>query len=106
MRTYVPADFSMVFAAGLDGRAATEFSFEPSDLTNFNHGTALNPDIIAQFMCDTFVNACAKSATTRDTCKTVEADLLTQLNAGTLTKDQAYADAWLSGVSDVGCVKM
>ncbi|WVQ71363.1 hypothetical protein IAR50_000891 [Cryptococcus sp. DSM 104548] len=89
-------DFSMTFAAGLDGRAATEFSFEPTDLTSFNHGTALNPSIITQFMCDTFVNACAQSASTRDACKTVAADLDSQVAAGTLAKDQTFADAWLT----------
>ncbi|ORY32087.1 hypothetical protein BCR39DRAFT_557744 [Naematelia encephala] len=91
-------DFSMTFAAGLDGRAATEFSFEPTDQVNFNHGTALNPEIISQFMCDTFVNACGKSATTRDTCNTVKTTIDAQLTAGTLAKDQTYADAWLSGL--------
>ncbi|RXK39980.1 hypothetical protein M231_02775 [Tremella mesenterica] len=90
-------DFSMTFAAGFDNRGAEE-SFEPTDTTNFAHGSALNPDIIAKFMCDTFVNQCAKSASTRDTCATVEADLLTKLNDGTLQKDQSYADAWLAGL--------
>ncbi|KAK4687273.1 hypothetical protein P7C73_g2829, partial [Tremellales sp. Uapishka_1] len=93
------ADFSMTFAAGLDGRAATEFSFEPTDLTNFNHDTALNPEIISQFMCDTFVNACGKSASTQNTCATVKSGIDAQLTAGTLGKNQTYADAWLSGVS-------
>ncbi|WWC69753.1 uncharacterized protein I206_103696 [Kwoniella pini CBS 10737] len=91
-------DFSMTFAAGLEGRKADEFSFEPTDQTNFNHGTALNPSIITQFMCDTFVNACAKSAATRDTCKTVAADLDNQLAVGNLQRDQGFADAWLSGL--------
>ncbi|WWD01745.1 hypothetical protein V866_008691 [Kwoniella sp. B9012] len=91
-------DFSMTFAAGLDGRKADELSFEPSDLQNFNHGTALNPSIITQFMCDTFVNACANSATTRDACKTVAADLDAQLASGALQKDQGFADAWLDGL--------
>ncbi|WVQ70420.1 uncharacterized protein L199_008647 [Kwoniella botswanensis] len=91
-------DFSMTFAAGLDGRKADEFSFEPSDLVNFNHGTALNPSIITQFMCDTFVNACANSATTRNVCKTVAADLDSQLASGALQRDQGFADAWLTGL--------
>ncbi|WWD10483.1 hypothetical protein V865_008619 [Kwoniella europaea PYCC6329] len=91
-------DFSMIFAAGLNGRKADEFSFEPSDLQNFNHGTALNPSIVTQFMCDTFVNACANSATTRDACKTVAADLDAQLVSGALQRDQGFADAWLDGL--------
>lgn len=49
---------SVIFGAGLAGRSATEFSFEPADLTQFNHGTALNPDIIFQFVCDNLVNNC------------------------------------------------
>ncbi|KAK1924616.1 hypothetical protein DB88DRAFT_486197 [Papiliotrema laurentii] len=88
----------MTFAAGLQGRGANEFSFEPSDLTNFNHGTALNPQIISQFMCDTFVNQCGKSKTTSDTCKTVKTAIDAQLASGALAKDQTYADAWLSGL--------
>ncbi|WVQ77935.1 hypothetical protein IAT38_000015 [Cryptococcus sp. DSM 104549] len=91
-------DFSMTFAGGLDNRAADEFTFQPTDLTNFNHGSALNPSIITQFMCDTFVNACANSATTRDACKTVAADLDSQLSSGALNRDQGFADAWLSGL--------
>ncbi|ODN85891.1 hypothetical protein L198_07459 [Cryptococcus wingfieldii CBS 7118] len=91
-------DFSMTFAGGLDNRAADEFTFEPTDQTHFNHGSALNPSIITTAMCDTFVNACAKSASTRDACKTVAADLDSQVTAGTLAKDQTFADAWLSGL--------
>ncbi|KAK6902604.1 hypothetical protein I203_107862 [Kwoniella mangroviensis CBS 8507] len=91
-------DFSLTFAAGLDGRKADEFTFQPTDLTNFNHGSALNPSIITQFMCDTFVNACANSATTRDVCKTVAADLDAQLASGALQRDQGFADAWLTGL--------
>ncbi|RSH95654.1 hypothetical protein EHS25_000746 [Saitozyma podzolica] len=91
-------DFNMTFAAGLPGRTATQFSFEPTDLTNFNHGTALNPTIISQFMCDTFVNACAQSATTRDTCYTVKSGIDARLSAGSPGENQTYADAWLSGL--------
>lgn len=32
-------------------------------------------------------------------CQTVKADIDAQLDAGTLARDQTYADAWLSGVS-------
>ncbi|OCF31493.1 hypothetical protein I316_06896 [Kwoniella heveanensis BCC8398] len=91
-------DFSLTFAGGLDNRAADEFTFQPTDLVNFNHGSALNPSIITQFMCDTFVNACARSATTRDVCKTVAADLDAQLQAGQLARDQGFADAWLTSL--------
>nr|XP_019043069.1 hypothetical protein I302_08780 [Kwoniella bestiolae CBS 10118]OCF21999.1 hypothetical protein I302_08780 [Kwoniella bestiolae CBS 10118] len=91
-------DFSITFAGGLDNRAVDEFTFQPTDLTNFNHGSALNPSIITQFMCDTFVNACANSATTRDVCKTVAADLDAQLASGALQRDQGFADAWLDGL--------
>jgi hypothetical protein len=51
-----------------------KWHLKQTDLTNFNHGTALNPTIISQFMCDTFVNACAQSATTRDTVSCVRSD--------------------------------
>lgn len=33
-------DPSVIFAAGLDGRKATEFSFEPHNLAEFNHGVS------------------------------------------------------------------
>ena len=63
-------------------------------------------------MCDTFVNACAKSATTRDAvcppfshvlgtnnqCLGVKTTIDAELEAGTIAKDQTYADAWLSGL--------
>jgi hypothetical protein len=49
---------SVTFGAGLDNRKATEFSFLPADLTEFNHGSALNPQIIFQSNCDTLVNKC------------------------------------------------
>ncbi|KZW00418.1 hypothetical protein EXIGLDRAFT_721938 [Exidia glandulosa HHB12029] len=51
-------DPTVIFGAGLDGRKATEFSFLPNNLQEFNHGSALNPDIIYQFQCDTLVNKC------------------------------------------------
>ncbi|KZV99530.1 hypothetical protein EXIGLDRAFT_762621 [Exidia glandulosa HHB12029] len=51
-------DPSVIFGAGLDGRKATEFSFLPNNLQEFSHGSALNPDIIYQFQCDTLVNKC------------------------------------------------
>lgn len=56
-------DPSVIFAAGLDGRKATEFSFQPHDLAQFNHNTALNPDIIFQFTCDNLVNNCGLKQT-------------------------------------------
>lgn len=33
-------------------------------------------------------------------CKTVKANIDAQLDAGDLQRDQGYADAWLSGVSN------
>ena len=55
-------DPTVIFGAGLDGRKATEFSFLPHDRTQFNHGSALNPDIIFQFVsalpCSEFLATC------------------------------------------------
>ncbi|ORX39596.1 hypothetical protein BD324DRAFT_678715 [Kockovaella imperatae] len=91
-------DFRMTFAAGLENRGADEFTFIPTDQTNFKHGSAKNPKIISQFMCDTFVNACGKSKATQAACDTVKTTIDGQLDSGALTADQSYADAWLSGL--------
>lgn len=49
-----------------DGR--TENSFEPANLQDFNHGSALNINIITQFICDTFVNKCGANQAAINSC--------------------------------------
>lgn len=83
-------DPSVKFGAGLDGRKATEFSFLPNNQADFSHGSALNPDIIFQFICDTFVNKCGFKQTdaTVTTCRSAQA------TADALGKTGAAADSF------------
>ncbi|KZT25910.1 hypothetical protein NEOLEDRAFT_1156051 [Neolentinus lepideus HHB14362 ss-1] len=54
------------FGVGFDNRKET--SFQPTDKTSYNHGSADNGDIVTQFMCDTLVNSCNADATAKATC--------------------------------------
>ncbi|CAL1716113.1 unnamed protein product [Somion occarium] len=56
------------FGVGFDNRKET--SFEP---TSYDHGSAQNVDIIAQFICDTLVNKCGADQTAKDTCAKAQA---------------------------------
>ncbi|TCD69336.1 hypothetical protein EIP91_007892 [Steccherinum ochraceum] len=75
------------FATGFDGRKET--SFQPTDKTSYNHGSAQGIDIITQFMCDTLTNSCKADQTAKDTCKQAQtaAD-------GQAAKTGAQADAF------------
>lgn len=77
-------DPSVIFAFGLDGRKATEASFEPHDLTQFNHNTALNSAIIYQFQCDNLVNNCGLKQTdaTVTACRAAQTQALAVGNNG------------------------
>jgi len=59
------------FGAGFDGRKET--SFEPTDETSYDHGSAQNIDIITQFICNTLTNTCGADATAKVTCATASA---------------------------------
>lgn len=59
------------FGVGFDNRKET--SFQPADKTSYDHGSAQNIDIIAQFECDTLVNKCKADATAVATCKKAQA---------------------------------
>ncbi len=48
-----------------------------------------------------FSSTLIKRPKTHGQCDTVKADIDAQLAAGTLARDQTYADAWLSGVSSL-----
>jgi hypothetical protein len=75
------------FAAGFDGRKET--SFQPTDKTSFNHGSAQNIDIITQFICDTLTNSCKANAAAKTLC----ASAITASKAAAV-KTGAQADAF------------
>lgn len=81
---------TIVFGPGFDGR--TEDSFEPANKTDFNHGSALNPQIISQFICDTFVNSCDANQKAIDNCKAAQ-------TAANGLSGQAFADAFNKAVT-------
>jgi len=61
---------TIVFGPGFDGRK--EDSFQPANKTDFNHGSALNPKIITQFICDSLVNTCDANQKAIDNCKAAQ----------------------------------
>lgn len=79
----------MQFGVGFDGR--TQASFQPANKTSFNHGSALNPAIIATFICDTFVNSCNANKPAIDNCAAAKAAI-------TGLTGQAVADAFNAAV--------
>lgn len=67
----------ITFAVGFDNRRET--SFEPTNLADYNHGSADGIDIITNFMCDQLVNSCGADATAQATCAAASAAADTQL---------------------------
>ncbi|KAH8824865.1 hypothetical protein DL96DRAFT_147912 [Flagelloscypha sp. PMI_526] len=59
------------FGVGFDGRKET--SFRPTDLVNYNHGSAQNIGIITQFVCDQLVNRCKANQAAKDLCAKAQA---------------------------------
>ncbi|CEL60334.1 hypothetical protein RSOLAG1IB_09552 [Rhizoctonia solani AG-1 IB] len=80
---------TMEFGVGFDGR--TEASFQPANKADFNHGSALNPAIIATAICDTFVNSCNANKPAIDNCAAAK-------TAITGLTGQAVADAFNAAV--------
>ncbi|KAJ9292783.1 hypothetical protein DTO271G3_8482 [Paecilomyces variotii] len=82
----------IAFGPGFDGR--TEDSFEPADEATFNHGSADNIAIIADFICGQLSSKCKASQ-----------DVIDQCNAGTTAatasgvSGQAAADAFNNAFS-------
>lgn len=76
---------SIKFANGLDGRK--EAAFAPVDQTDFNHGSALNIKIIADFICDRLNDQCKAGAAVVAKCQSASA-------AASQQKGQAAADAF------------
>ena len=59
----------MKFEAGLDGRKATESTFQAQDpLVNKGQEEALNPAIIAKRICDQLTNVCNANAAAKTAC--------------------------------------
>ncbi|KEP50231.1 hypothetical protein V565_083970 [Rhizoctonia solani 123E] len=77
------------FGVGFDGR--TEASFQPANKADFNHGSALNPAIIATAICDTLVNTCNANKPAIDNCAAAKAAI-------TGLTGQAVADAFNAAV--------
>lgn len=76
---------AIVFAEGLDGRK--EASFQSGNNADFNHGSALNIKIIADFTCQRLESSCKADAATVAACKQGAA-------AAGGAKGQAAADAF------------
>ncbi|KAL7932895.1 hypothetical protein V8C35DRAFT_65828 [Trichoderma chlorosporum] len=76
---------SIKFANGLDGR--TEPAFAPVNEADFNHGSALNIKVIADFICDRLNSSCKASAAVVSTCQSASA-------AASQLTGQAAADAF------------
>jgi hypothetical protein len=64
-------DPAIVFGAGFDGR--TQNSFEPANKAQFNHGSALNIGVIAQFICGQLSSRCNADAAAIAACTKAEA---------------------------------
>ncbi|KAL6903873.1 hypothetical protein GGI43DRAFT_399086 [Trichoderma evansii] len=76
---------SIKFANGLDGR--TEPAFAPVNEEDFNHGSALNIKVIADFICDRLNSSCKAGATVVSACQSASA-------AASQLQGQAAADAF------------
>ncbi|KAG8901960.1 hypothetical protein FRB99_004994, partial [Tulasnella sp. 403] len=68
------------FGLGFDGRK--EDSFQPADKTEFNHGSALNIKVIADFLCSQLASKCKASADTVIACQNGETAALAIGNTG------------------------
>ncbi|KAK3687714.1 hypothetical protein B0T22DRAFT_457864 [Podospora appendiculata] len=77
------------FAVGLDGRK--EASFQSANLKDFNHGSALNIKVIADFTCNKLQSTCKASAATVAACQSAA-------TAAEADKAQAAADAFNSAL--------
>lgn len=83
-------DPTMVLLPGLNGRPQTEFTFIPANSAEFGgQQEALNPNIIANFICDTFTNRCDASEEAKAQCQIAK-----QAVAAVPERGQAAADAF------------
>ncbi|KAB5578158.1 hypothetical protein GE09DRAFT_542381 [Coniochaeta sp. 2T2.1] len=80
---------TLKFVAGLNGRKATEFTFQAIDpLVSKGQQEALNPKIIMNRICDQLTNVCEANDAAKAACKQALADL------GDGPRDVTTADAW------------
>ncbi|KAK3389324.1 hypothetical protein B0H63DRAFT_97181 [Podospora didyma] len=77
------------FAEGLDGRK--EASFQNVNAADFNHGSALNIKVIADFTCQRLDSSCKADAAAVEACKGAA-------SAAAAAKGQAAADAFNSAL--------
>jgi hypothetical protein len=77
------------FGTPSDGRQ--QDAFEPADLSTFNHGSALNIDVISNFICSQITNKCDISAADASSCDAAA-------SAAKGLKGQAAADAFNSAL--------
>jgi hypothetical protein len=83
------SDASIIFADNLDGRK--EASFAPADSADFNHGSALNINVISSFICGQLASKCKAGQDAIDACAAGQA-------AANGLKAQAAADAFNAAI--------
>ncbi|KAM3069140.1 hypothetical protein ACMFMG_010663 [Clarireedia jacksonii] len=87
---------TMKFEAGLDGRPATEFTFQAVDpLVNKGQEEALNPVIIMNRICDQLTNVCNANAAAKSACLAAKASVTPNKNVST-------ADNWNTALGFAG----
>jgi hypothetical protein len=77
------------FAVGLDGRK--EASFQNVNQADFNHGSALNIKVVADFTCQRLQSSCKAADAAVQACKSAS-------QAAQGAKGQASADAFNSAL--------
>ncbi len=86
------------FEAGLNGRKATEFTFQAIDpLVNKGQQEALNPNIITNRICDQLTNVCSANQAAKDACDAAKAQI-----SALGTRDVATADTWNTALGFAG----
>lgn len=86
------------FEAGLDGRKATEFTFQAIDpLVNKGQEEALNPNIITNRITDQLTNVCNANQAAKDAATVAQAQI-----SALGTKDVTTANAWNTALCFAG----
>ena len=83
---------------GLNGRKATEFTFQAIDpVVNKGQQEALNPNIITNRICDQLTNVCEANDAAKTACEDAQAQIQA-LN----TRDKTTADTWNTALGFAG----
>ncbi|KAF1927668.1 uncharacterized protein M421DRAFT_172439 [Didymella exigua CBS 183.55] len=91
---------TMIFEAGQNGRAATEFTFQIADpVARGGQQDALNPNIITNALCNQLTNVCGANAAAIATCLDAKAKVQA---AG--TRDKSTADLFNTAIGFAGAV--